>query len=372
MTYIKFLLLFFIFFPYVNPIVTPWSLQPFALLFSLIYLSMLKHNYINVKIVSLLIIGFVSIIISVLSLSDPINSLRSVANYISLPIIVWAIYVLNPSSDYVLRFVKISAYIYFCIGFIQLFISPGFLSFLVPHQGDPDILISSGRGVCSLAPEPSYFGFILYLYFFIGVLIKDKYLTVISCLGLIFLAQSFTVIFCLIISLFFLFSFKNFKNFSISLILLLITIVTSFVVISSINIDARSIILLQSLIFDGVGSTLDNDASASGRLYHIFYPITQSFYSFFIPKGYNGLPNGDTRILSGLAGPIYEIGFFAFFMFNTIFSIIFDRNKFSLNVMLSIGIGLLMFIINANQIGMPVFCFLISFLLYKKKNFMIT
>ena len=367
MSIIKYLLLFFIFFPYINPLETPWSLQPFALLFSILYVLFKKNLKIDKYILGFLFVGFISIVISIISINQIVNSLRSIANYISLPFIVWAVYLFNPTSLRVIRLIKVSAYIYVGIGIIQMFIIPGFLSFLVPHQGDSEILSSSGRGVCSLAPEPSYFGFILLLYFYFGLLIKDKILAYISIFGLIFLAQSFTVIFCLFISIAIYFSFKSIFNFFVAVSLILLIIVLGIIIIPSLDMDTRFITLAQSMIFDGLGSTVENDASATGRLYHITYPISNSFYNFFIPFGYNGLPNGDTRILSGIAGAIYELGFFSFIMFYLLLAILFYRNKFDFNIVLCVGIGLIMFILNANQIGMPIFCFIISYLLYLKK-----
>ena len=125
---------------------------------------------------------------------------------------------------------------------------------------------------------------------------------------------------------------------------------------------------MQNIITNGFSTTIENDASATGRLYHITYPIVTSFSHFFIPFGYNGLPNGDTRILSGIAGAIYELGFFSFIIFYVLFNIIFKNNNIKLNLKVGIGIGLLLFILNANQFGMPIFCFILSFFLYNSKQ----
>ena len=124
---------------------------------------------------------------------------------------------------------------------------------------------------------------------------------------------------------------------------------------------------MQNIITDGFSSTIDNDASATGRMYHITYPIISSFTNFLIPFGYNGLPNGDTRILSGIAGAIYELGFISFIMLYVIYNIIFNNSQLKFNLRLGIGVGLIIFILNANQIGMPIFCFVLSFLLYTRK-----
>lgn len=361
----KYLFLFFLFFPYITLFESPWSLQPYAFFVSIILLFFFKHYKINYNIIILIIVAFLSILISVLSLSNIINSLRSIANYISLPIIIWALYKIKPTSKNIQPFVKITAYIYIIVGLIQLFIYPSFLTFLVPHQGNTENLLLSGRGVSSLTPEPSYFGFLMLLYFFIALLYKDKILIFLSSASILLLAQSFSAIICLTITILLILSLKNIKYFLITIILF----VTLFLLILNITVEnTRSFIIMQNIITNGFSTTIENDASATGRLYHITYPIVTSFSHFFIPFGYNGLPNGDTRILSGIAGAIYELGFFSFIIFYVLFNIIFKNNNIKLNLKVGIGIGLLLFILNANQFGMPIFCFILSFFLYNRKQ----
>jgi hypothetical protein len=151
----------------------------------------------------------------------------------------------------------------------------------VPHQGDSEILNLSGRGVCSLAPEPSYFGFILLLYFYISLLINERNLSIISILGIVFLAQSFTVIFCLLISIIIYYSFKNTLNFILFLVFIFLIPIIGVLIIPTLDVDTRSIALVQGIILDGFSSTIEGDASATGRLFHITYPISQSFNNFF-------------------------------------------------------------------------------------------
>ena len=361
----KYIFLFFLFFPYITLFESPWSLQPYAFFVSIVLLFFFKHYKINYNILILLIVAFFSILISVLSLSNFINSLRSIANYISLPIIIWALYKIKPTSNNVQPFVKTTAYIYIIVGLIQLFIYPGFLTFLVPHQGNTENLLLSGRGVSSLTPEPSYFGFLMLLYFFIALLYKDKFLIFLSSASILLLAQSFSAIICLIITILLILSLKNIKYFLITIILF----VALFLLILNITVDnTRSFIIMQNIITNGFSTTIENDASATGRLYHITYPIVTSFSNFFIPFGYNGLPNGDTRILSGIAGAIYELGFFSFIIFFVLFNIIYKNNNIKFNLKVGIGIGLLLFILNANQFGMPIFGFILSYFLYTRKQ----
>lgn len=365
--WIKNLLLIFVFFPYLTPIDTPWSLQPYALFFSFLFLVTIKHEKIHLNIFYLLIVALSSILIAVIKLSDLINSLRSVANYISMPLIIWALYKLNPSSRHVIKFVKLTAIMYFVIGILQLSVLPGFLSFLVPHQAGAEFVSSSGRGVSSLTPEPSYFGFIMLLYFFIGIITKEKLLIIISLFSIVFLSQSFSVISVLVFTLFLFFSLKSFKTFFISIFLSLLLISILVSVLNNFSTETRSLLLLSNIFTDGFSNTIENDASATGRLYHISYPIISSFTSFFVPFGYNGLPNGDTRILSGIAGAIYELGFFSFILLYVIFNILFCNNFLKRNLKVGIGIGMLLFLLNANQVGMPIYCFILSYFLYSRK-----
>jgi hypothetical protein len=365
--WIKNLLLFFVFFPYITLIDTPWSLQPYALFCSILFLITVKHRKTHLNIYILLFVAISSILIAFIKLSDLINSVRSVANYISMPIIVWALYKINLSSIHVIKFVKLTAIIYFIVGILQLSILPGFLSFLVPHQAGAEFISSSGRGVSSLTPEPSYFGFIMLLYFFIGIITKERLLIIISLFSIIFLSQSFSVISVLVVVIFLFFTLKSLKTFFISIFLSLIVIAILVSMLNNFSTETRSLILLSNLFADGFSSTIENDASAAGRLYHISYPIISAFTSFFIPFGYNGLPNGDTRILSGIAGAIYELGFFSFLLLYVICNILFCNNFLKINLKVGIGIGMLLFLLNANQVGMPIYCFILSYFLYSRK-----
>ncbi len=368
-TILKYLFLFFIFFPYLTPIDTPWSLQPYSFFLSLFVILLHKNHKINKRIIYFLSVSLFSILVGVLSLSDIINSIRSIANYVSFPFIVWASILVNPTSTEVKFFIKGALLVYFSIGLLQITLIPGFLSFLVPHQGTSDDLFLSGRGVASLTPEPSYFGFIMFLFYFLGIFFNSKLLKIVSLFSIIFLARSITVFFCLFISLFILFAFKNKRRFLFSLFFTFLLLIISYIFILNYVSDSRALILIQSFFSDGFTSTIDNDVSAAGRLYHITYPISESFKNFLIPFGYNGLPNGDTRILSGIAGAIYELGIISIILFYNIIGILFQKNEFKYNVRISIGIGLLLFILNANQIGMPVFCFIISLIMYSNSEF---
>jgi hypothetical protein len=366
---LKFLLFFFIFFPYLNPVNTPWSLQPFALFFSIIYLFINKISKINIYVFIFLIIGIISIFISIISYGMFINSIRSVANYLSVPLIIWAVYVLNPTSQYAVKFINMAGYTYIFVGFIQYFVFTNFLTFLVPHQSDNVFLMASGRGVNSLAPEPSYFGFILLLFFFLSVLNKNKKLMYLSILSILFLSQSFSVIICLFISIVFLLLFKNMKFFFISIIIFIVSLFSLNFIFTILDLNSRSLFLLKKVFENGISDLFDGDASANGRLFHIVYPIEASFKNYFFPFAYNGLPNGDTRILSGFSGAVYELGFFSFPLILTFLILIFKGNFLKFNVKLSVGFGLICFILNANQFGMPIFCFVLGYILFLKYNY---
>jgi len=368
LSFTKYVFIFFIFFPYLTPIDTPWSLQPYSFFFSLIIILIYKNNKINKHIIYLLIVSISSILIAFFTMSRIDNSIRSIANYVSFPFIIWASILIKPTSIDIKKFIKIASFIYFIIGFLQYTILPDFLSFLVPHQGTSDELFLSGRGVSSLTPEPSYFGFMMLLFFFFGIFYNDKILKLISLISILFLAKSITVIFCLLITLYIIYSFKNTRRLFVSLISSFIIFIIFIIIIQTYVGDTRALVLMQAFLSDGFSSTIENDASATGRLYHITYPISQSFSNYLIPFGFNGLPNGDTRILSGIGGAVYELGFISIILIYNIFTMIFKKNVFKYHIIMAVGVGLILFILNANQIGMPVFCFIISYIIFSKQE----
>ena len=171
----------------------------------------------------------------------------------------------------------------------------------------------------------------------------------------------------MLVTLFLIITLKSLKTFFISICLSLFLIAILVSVLNNFSTETRSLTLLSNIFTDGFSNTIENDASATGRLYHISYPIISAFTSFFIPFGYNGLPNGDTRILSGIAGAIYELGFFSFLLLYVICNILFCNNILKRNLKVGIGIGMLLFLLNANQVGMPIYCFILSYFLYTRK-----
>lgn len=355
------------FFPYLSFLKTPFSLQPYSLIFSLFYILFAEN--INFKIRNLLWLPIISAL-GALSLAaiggDTLNIIRSLYNYFAFAILLPTYFLILSNSKIIIKdWIKIASTIYFLTGIIQLLVDHSFMSCCVANIQDQDILLISGRGVASLSPEPTFFGFISCILIFLSYIYKDKYSFIINIISLIYLSRSSLAIACIfLVFTFFIFSKAKFYikliAFGVSWFLIYITI--------SVLPESLRIVNLLRLIYNNDISSAFSDESVEGRFYHIITPFISSFDNYFLPFGYVGLPNGDPRILSGFGSIIYELGFIGFPVIFLFFYVYIKINReFKKMRFLYLGFLYLAWL-NANQIGMPLFIFFFTILFFGTKK----
>lgn len=353
--------LFFILVPYFTVLQTPFSLQPYAVVFSLVLfwkdIWAFKYNTMNILPLSSLIFS-----IALFPTGDSLNSLRSIFNYISyLLIFIVTISIMNKKVYIIDTVVKFCLILYIIFAVLQISFFPLIASCCVSNISSQLDLIASGRGVSSLTPEPTFFGFILVM--FLCYFIENKHYTYVSiCLiGLFLLSQSTLAILCLGLAYLiekasFLYRIKN--------VLALASLVSVVIVFfSNFELNNRFFLLTKILIFDGPNALM-TDASGAGRMYHIVQPFLSFWDNYGVPHGYGGLPNGDPRILSGIGATIYELGYIGLpLLVHIVWNLLrIYKNTGRLIYPLFIFFAWL----NANQIGLPILIFVMTYLSFKK------
>lgn len=347
------------FFPYITFIPTPFSMQPYPFIFGLLYY--VHHSLWHYKFPLVLHLSMITLAAAgILTVFNPsINAIRSLFNYANFCLLLYCyVHMLATYENLkIIRFIGLVSVVYICVGIVQLSISPNIASCCVGNISDISVLIESGRGVSSLTPEPTFYGFFCLAFIVIFEIARHKKPVYINLIGLVFLSISSLAILCF--SVYFCITFIARLNLRKQALALLAVALFFFVFWGNIKqVDLRLISLLDAFI-EGSLSVASTDESIAGRLYHLIQPWKSFALSWGLPHLFSGLPNGDPRILSGFGSGIYELGIF---FLPVLFTVVFICLKFtSTNPRLIAAPSLLGIIwFNANQLGMSIFIFYLA------------
>lgn len=384
-------LLFTIFccFPYIQIIPIPTDSQPYALIGGVIILLIFKPTKLVRELYYLLIVMIWSIIVVGLAKLD-FNSIRSVLNYVSLFVIATATYIIL-SKHGCLKFswFKKIVYIWGGVALVQQFIYPSFGSFLISRMSGTG---SSGRGVTSLAPEPTFYAIICVLLSIICFLnyrnqteykktqwiIWGQILILSRSATVIMLSAGAYIIYRLILSL--KTNPKIFLRlvFAACLLLLLINILIPY--IEQYRFGNLLIKLLENpQIFITV------DESVNERFIHAFFPIYGFMQSCGLPHGFGQfsdyiniitdtgqfseyipfVKSNYSRIMSGIGSALFELGLPAMLILIVILKSLRTIYKETRQILL-FGILFLFILFNAMPLSNALIGFVLGNLIYCK------
>jgi hypothetical protein len=174
-------------FPYLSIIPIPTDTQPYAVVFAALIFLTGRSVALPLPIWILFAVMVIATIVY-LATGATFNGLRSMVGYASVFLVSAAVLILAfhgiRLSD---RMLDVAVYIWLVVGVAQRFISSDFLAIILTRSGT-----SEGRGVTSLAVEPSAYAtmmlFILIIYFIRGR--ERSWPAVLCLLQILFLAQS--------------------------------------------------------------------------------------------------------------------------------------------------------------------------------------
>lgn len=331
--------IFFIIFallPYVNFGLNNRDSQPWPLLFAALFIlfnykyELLKNDFTYLLIPIFAIFSwffFSSVVLDFISL-------RAIINYLTFSFCIVAfIFFLKEYGFPWKLFITINL-LYIFIGFLQLFY-PDIISLIVTQRG----LGAGGRGVTSLAAEPTSFGLVLFFFSFIYIAQSNfnlsklhLFILALNLISIIFLSKSSNVILFLFIAILVFFLFANIK---IKLIIVTIFSLISFFALNLLE-DSRLMFILTNLIDRGFYKYIFFDESINDRLAHVVFSIQGSFENNFLPGGFDSFtdmqvylmnkyegffyyPNFTNSILSFFGTFVYELGFMGYLIFLYIF-----------------------------------------------------
>ncbi len=381
-----YLLYFFIFFPFIQLVRIGSDQQPYALIISMIIV--LLYTYGNGKIpntvVVLLMVACASMIIGIV---DGISMvyIRSVANYLSVFFITFAVYIdLKRNRMVNEKFIKAVILIWLFIGIIQKYIYKEFLICLISaSRTSPD------RGVTSLAVEPTMYGIVcIFLLIICWEFIKKrKPIYIIACIyQILFLAQSAMASVLLLFLLFCIIMIYGFSSTKIVtkikiVIISTITILVSYNLIVNFLEGTRIQRLIISLINNPI-EVLLTDASVNDRVSHIYFSIMGFLNNYFLPYGFTGWSNYVTiqlpkqtiffwvgtggRIMSGYGAVLFELGIIGLILILCIIHILINYNaNLKKRLVYTIFLSAIMF--TALPIAFPLFSFILGTFVYYNK-----
>ena len=288
------LLLIFCFFPFLNIFRLPTDSQPNALFLSIIII-LLNYRQIKekfpVKLVLFIFIAFLAFILLLFSELN-IDSIFSFTSYVSLLLIPLAVYIsLRKIGGIPKKIFFYAVLIWGFVAIIQRFVYVDFLSFLLYRNSGAGLM---GRGVNSLAPEPTYYGSILALFLIIYFInfspMKNKYILYIIILQLILLSLSTTIIAIIFATLLIYILVQIlYLRFNKTVIFILLSIF-SFISVSLYFFNES---ILETRIYKIAQIFINNpdiillDESINERVNHAFFPLISIYDHYGLPNGFN-------------------------------------------------------------------------------------
>ncbi len=324
MKLIYYIFIFFLLFPFVRLYDFGTDIQPYALVLSIVLVLKIKPKLVF-PILLYLVIFISSLLVFLIDPSNPVNSMRSIANYASLFFISYSLYwLVSKKIELVLleKIIKFSLYVWLSAGLLQILVDRELLDFII------SVRTTDNRGVTGLAPEPTFYGMILLFYGLILYLLnKNNIIHVFFCLvGILFLAKSSMALLYVISIL--VISIALQKNIKIYHKVLIVALSFPLVFFAVGDQDTRLGYIVSSLLKDPM-ALLEIDASIGDRISHLILSFKGFFDNFTMPHGYNSsqsyfvenawrfkslntewLSTGG-RIMSGYGAAFFELGFFS-------------------------------------------------------------
>lgn len=326
-------------FPYIQILKVNTDVQPNAILASILVLVLVKPKALPLGILACLI-PIVGSLFNFIVTGWSFGNLRSVANYSAFFLIATATYhlILRCGDDGLIRLIVRSTYVWLAAALLQFAglgsIFENFLN-LADRDAEARELLSTGRGVYSLATEPTYYG--LYCLFLFAILlmyglrnqfsISIKVAMFFILFQLVFMSQSSMSILMFLFGAFILLSLVNLR---VQLIIVGITILAG-AAIYFMGPDSRIAILFQ-LVRDSPMLLFLADASVHARMTHLLFSYLGGFENYLLPQSaetFNSymatksnvfeawfwrIPEMN-RIMSGFGGAVYELGVLSFPLF---------------------------------------------------------
>ncbi len=336
-------------FPYTQIVPLESYVQPYALIFSMLASvfclpTTLKHApaWDNYALISFAVAGMVLFFISCLPQPSD-QDIKSLLMYVS-PIFFYCVGFTFYRTNIIFfrSLVTYSAMIWLVVGLIQTFVSSTFASHTVGAWSEAaEVVVESGRGVLSLAPEPTHHGFHMLLLAALLYLLNGRTFYIVGCiLASILLARSSSAVLALFVGLIVLFAMKPVRMLPFFGAISLVFGAVIMVVLNQLDQSNIRILNLSIAALENPTSVLTIDYSVNNRIGGLVAGLGFVWNDYFLPAG---LSNNDwlqripaflakypwlfdlsqAGIPSGMVIILYQMGFFGVpFVFYFIYRIV--------------------------------------------------
>lgn len=365
-------------FCYVAPVnIFPTDIQPFYLIFAILYLSYGIPRKVPVDFIVIAFIVIVATIILAINLFT-FDAIRSYIAYIGILICFLAFFKYFKDYGVPYKILEYFVYILFGIAALQKFINRDFFSYFIVSQRT-----SEQRGVTSAFSEPTHYGMICLFLAIIMILIQHplkKRLIILLIIQIIIFAMSTQAMMFLLIWLIIYLALNkmNLARVAVIAILGMISLYSySFFIVYFNLVDVRFVKIFDIIANKGFLILLMADTSVADRLAHIIYSFKGAFDNFLIPNGfvvwfdyleemnkkYLGiLPHaGMSKIMSSFGAVLFELGIFGVplivLFYKNVLLLSLKARKNPIEMMLVFSFIFL----TAVQLTLPLYSFLLSY-----------
>jgi hypothetical protein len=367
------------FFPWVSFRTNSMDSQPWAFLLASCYIFFFNHRILNKNMFLVFLAPIFSLIVSCFYYDgDSFLIIRVLLSYVFFSTIFFACYLYYEQYGIPLKILISINLIYVFFGVWQIVIGDGLVNYIAP------IRTTEGRGVTSLAVEPTNFGIALLIFSWLYLIYTDYkpnkllwFLIILNLVSIMILAQSsMTILFLLIaVSLITLYRISL-----IYLILILLSVYFAGTAVMEYFPDIRVAKILNLISNVGIGDLIFKDASINVRVSSAIFPYEGLIENLFLPGGatsfqsiaqilkenYSGYfwYGGHAKIMSYIGSFVYQLGFFGVFLCAYYFVAI--QNGRLRRVFESFFLFLLLN--SALSVALPIVAFLLITMLYSKKS----
>lgn len=384
------LFLFFCFFPFVRILPLDMDAQPNALILGALTIVFSGHKELKKYNFYLLLVLLTAVCVMLFSSPD-IKGLRILANYVSLFIIAYATYIsLTKLHGLPYGLFKFCVYLWGIVAFIQVFYDPLFMSQMT-FRGSFYASDRMGRGVFSLAAEPTFYGMICVFLLMVNYInFRDywsyKFINLICLIQLVLFSRSTTCFFalCFAFTLYSLYLLFKSKHLVKVLLIISISLIVGYFILQYLleNSDSRLARVMGYLI-DNPSKFITYDISVNHRFTHAFLTIKGFFENFGLPHGFNKFPDyivelhkdeywghvlmfgpqGQERITTSFGGTLFELGILSLPLWIVLYNCVQKLNQKGYNGTL-VGLVLFSMMLNAMNFNQSILPYFIGNLVY--------
>lgn len=288
--------------PWVNFGTNELDTQPWTLLVCLVYLATTGASIRSDRPIRLFVFSILAGLLSVIIFQSTNNlflNARGIAGHLTIALTVLLFYDFSTRFSFPIRSVVVVNILYLFFAVLDRF-NPSYSAAISASR------TTAGRGVTSLAAEPSFLAITLFFLTWI-ILAGNKYkinkklqaLCAVNVLAIIFLAKSalgIVMIATAVSAASLLVLFKMKIKYAIGFTAAFLLIILTFMVFGDQLQGSRLFYIIDFVRNQSISNFLTTDASANTRLQSMVFPIMAAFNNWFLPGGFEGF-GGDLREL---------------------------------------------------------------------------